>query len=377
MEGRIMNISKSFALASLALTLSLASALTVASASSSSSGSSSGMEVARTASAAQQQSAQTTSALERGYRTGYSDGFQSGYADSTENAARDYSRKDDYKRGDRAYAASYGPLEDYRDGYRQGFQVGYNAGYEHRGFDSTVPSGLSRTQGAADNTADNGKDPVDVSNSDNVNPASSSSSPSSSSNTADNSASAGINNASSGPIIIPANTVMRVELLTALSSDASQRGDTFQARVIEPAEYQGATIDGRVTRVKRAGKIKGASELQLSIEQIHLADNRSANLSGQVIEVVYPNGTGTTQVDPEGGVKGRDKTKDDVSTIGASTGVGAIIGAIAGGGKGAAIGAAIGGAIGTGRVLTSSGGDIRLDRGQQLRIRTASETRVQ
>jgi hypothetical protein len=376
MEGCIMNISKNFALASLALTLTLAFALTVASASSSSSSRNTDARTIHTAAIAQQ-TAQSTGALERGYRTGYSDGFQSGYADSTDNAARDYSNKNDYRRADRAYAPAYGTLEDYKDGYRQGFQVGYNAGFEHRGFDSTVPSGLSRTQNAPDNS----NEPADADNNNNnasVNQTAGNSSSSSNSQTnADNSAGAVVNTTPSGPITIPPETVMRVELLTNLSSDVSQRGDRFQARVIEPQEFQGATIDGRVTRVKRAGKIKGASELQLSIEQIRLTDNRWANMSGQVTEVVYPNGTGTGTVDEEGGVRGKDKTKDDVSTIGASTGVGAIIGAIAGGGKGAAIGAAIGGAIGTGRVLTSSGGDIRLQRGQQLRIRTSGETHIQ
>jgi outer membrane lipoprotein SlyB len=76
-------------------------------------------------------------------------------------------------------------------------------------------------------------------------------------------------------------------------------------------------------------------------------------------------------------VKGRDSTKDDVSKVGAATGVGAIIGAIVGGGKGAAIGAAIGGAAGTGGVLSRRGKDIYLERGQQLKIRTSNETRIQ
>ena len=83
------------------------------------------------------------------------------------------------------------------------------------------------------------------------------------------------------------------------------------------------------------------------------------------------------EVDNEGGVRGKSTTKDDVSKVGASTGIGAIIGAIAGGGKGAAIGAAIGGSIGTAGVLTQRGKDLRLPQGQLLRIRTATETRIQ
>ncbi|HEY0003298.1 MAG TPA: hypothetical protein VGB17_00710 [Pyrinomonadaceae bacterium] len=316
----------------------------------------------------QQNGQASNSALQRGYRTGYSDGYQAGFRDSAENGARDYRNKDEYQRADRAYAAAYGPLEDYRDGYQQGFESGYNTGYERRSFDSTVPENISRrgTTGPQVNSSNNGQNNSSDNEQDNSGSTSSSNSDSSS-----------VANYPGGSLVIPSDTVMLVELLTSLSSDSSQRGDRFQARVIEPGEYAGAVIDGRVTRVKRAGKLKGTSELQLSFEQIRMPDNRSASFSAQVIEVIQAGGSGVGEVDQEGGVKGKDKTKDDISTVGASTGIGAIIGAIAGGGKGAAIGAAIGGAIGTGRVLTSSGGNIYLPNGQQLRIRTANEARIQ
>src|SRR3954462_10476540 len=74
----------------------------------------------------------STSALERGWRTGYSDGFQAGYGDSAENAPRDFKAKEDYQRADRDYVATYGPMEDYRDGYQQGFEVGYASGHDRR-----------------------------------------------------------------------------------------------------------------------------------------------------------------------------------------------------------------------------------------------------
>jgi hypothetical protein len=117
----------------------------------------------------------------------------------------------------------------------------------------------------------------------------------------------------------------------------------------------------------------------LAFETIRTVDNRTSSMSALVIEVVD---TGQADdeagsVDSEGGVKGKDSTKDDISKVGASTGIGAIIGAIAGGGKGAAIGAAIGGSLGTAGVLSSRGKDLRLARGQQLRIRAATETRIQ
>jgi hypothetical protein len=311
---------------------------------------------------------QSVGALERGYRTGYSDGYQAGYRDTADGAARNYQNKDEYQRADRAYATSYGALEDYRDGYQQGFEAGYDTGYERRGFNSTIPANISRrgtvniqTDGATTSspTINNGSSSGSSTNSGNNNVGSSS---------------------SNGPIntgnvsFIPADTVLRVELLTNLSTDATQRGDRFEARVVEPADFQGAMIEGHVTRVKRPGKIKGNAELQLTFDKISL-NNRWTNFKAQVIEVVDSGGDdGIGDVDEEGGVKGKDKTKDDVAKVGASAGVGAIIGAIFGGGKGAAIGAAIGGAAGTGGVLTSRGKDIQLNHGQHLRIRTSSET---
>jgi hypothetical protein len=310
---------------------------------------------------------QSVGALERGYRTGYSDGYQAGFRDFADKAARDYRNKEEYQRADRAYAATYGALEDYRDGYQQGFEAGYGTGYDRRDFNSTIPQNISR-RGTVDIQAD-GSSTSSANNSPNI----SGNVGGSSTSNSRNSGIISTGNAS----FIPANTVLTVELLTNLSTYSTQRGDRFEARVLDPTDYQGAMIEGHVTRVKKPGKIKGNAELQLTFDKISL-NGRWTELRAQVIEVIDNMGSGSGdvgEVDEEGGVKGRDKTKDDVAKIGSSAGVGAIIGAIFGGGKGAAIGAAIGGAVGTGGVLTSRGKDIILDHGQHIRIRTASETR--
>jgi hypothetical protein len=313
--------------------------------------------------ASQGQSTETvqSSALERGYRTGYSDGFSAGSRDLADHAARDYRSNQDYQHADRSYNEAWGTIEDYRDGYQQGFEGGYNAGYEQRPFDSSIPNSLSRrgtndsgVSSAPDNSTQNG------------------------SGNSGQSSSGQNSGTVSGPLSIPRDSILTVELESSLSTDASQRGDRFQARVVEPREFAGAMVDGRVTRVKRAGKVKGTAELQLSFEAIHLPDGSTTGFNAEVVELIdmgSRDGGGT--VDSEGGVKGRSSTKDDVSRVGASTGIGAIIGAVVGGGKGAAIGAAIGGGVGAGSVLTKRGQDIRLDRGQQIKIRTATDTRVQ
>jgi hypothetical protein len=316
------------------------------------------------ASASQDQTTQTgqTTALERGYRTGYSDGFSSGSQDLADHFARDFRNKEDYQKGDRAFNEAWGTIEDYRDGYQQGFEAGYNAGYDRRPFESSIPSGLARrgtTEPSTTNPSQNNSqaDPGQTPNGQMSGPSTAT---------------------STGPLLIPRDSILLVELDSGLSTDASQRGDRFTAHVIEPREFAGATVEGRVTSVKRAGKVKGTAELQLSFESIHTSDGRTTGLNAEVVELI-DNGrrddSGT--VDSEGGVKGRSSTKDDVSKVGASTGIGAIIGAVVGGGKGAAIGAAIGAGVGTGSVLSGRGHEVRLERGQQMKIRTATETRLQ
>ncbi|HKZ81470.1 MAG TPA: hypothetical protein VJ124_24590 [Pyrinomonadaceae bacterium] len=299
-----------------------------------------------------------STALERGYRTGYSDGYNAGYKDIADSAPRDYQSKDEYQRADRSYNEVWGPLEDYRDGYQQGFETGYAAGYDRQPFNSSLPGGLRRRTDVSNTTVSSNTTPDD----DQIN------------RTGAPVAQPAVN----APGFIPRDTILLVELLSSLSSDASQRGDRFQARVVEPRDWNSAILEGRVISVKRAGKVKGVAELQLAFDVIRLPDNRASNFSADVVEVLEMSGTDNVgTVDPEGGVKGRDSTKDDVSKVGAATGIGAIIGAIAGGGKGAAIGAAIGAGVGTGGVLSKRGKDIRLERGQQLRIRTATDTRLQ
>lgn len=325
----------------------------------------------------QQQSApQSIGALERGYRTGYSDGYQAGYSDSTQNAARDYRNKDEYRRADRAYNSSYGALEDYRDGYQQGFEKGYDAGFDRRAFDSTIPANIAR-RGTDDSQNSNSR--VNVTASGNTSSTSANTSISGNTGINDNNTSSSSSNVpvtTGNGNYIPRDTVLRIELLTNLSTEASQRGDRFQARVVEPSEFQGAMIEGHISHVKRPGKVKGNAELQLTFDQISLNGNWTA-FKAQVIEVI-DNGTsqGVGKVDTEGGVEGKSRTKDDIAKVGAAAGIGAIIGGILGGGSGAAIGAAIGGGTATGGVLTTRGKDIRLEHGQNLRIRTSTETRL-
>ena len=293
------------------------------------------------------------SAIMRGYRTGYSDGYQAGVNDLANNAARDFRNKTEYERGDRAYNSNYGPLAEFRDGYQQGFEVGYGAGFDRKPFDSSIPPDLRRrTEDSTVNyPIDQNKSPDPVSQQP--------------------------QRSQTVVLTIPRDTIMRVELLGNLSTDASQKGDQFQARVIEPKEYEGATIEGRVVSVKRAGRARSTAQLQLSFDEIKFTDGHTSKMSAQVIEVIRNGGEGVGKVDSEGGVQGTNSTKGDVQKVGAAAGIGALIGAITGGGVGAAVGATIGAGVGTAGVLSQRGSDIQLYRGQQLRIRTAGDVAAQ
>lgn len=310
--------------------------------------------------AAAQNQQPAVTALMRGYRTGYSDGYQAGVGDKNANGPKEFRNKSDYDRADRAYSANWGPLEEYRDGYRQGFEIGYSSGYDRKPFDSTVPPDIRRR--TEDNAVQN---PIDQ-------------------NKAPGNNTSNTSNTNNGPgdqpatNVIPRDTIMRVELMNELSTELSQQGDRFQARVVEPAQYDGAILDGHIAQIKRPGKAKGTAQLQLAFDQIKFPAGQSAKIAAQVIEVIPNGGTqGVGKVDSEGGVQGQSSTKSDAGKVGTAAGIGAVLGLIFGGGSGAAVGAGIGAGVGTAGVLTSRGKDIRLTQGQQLRIRTAGDVEVQ
>lgn len=303
-------------------------------------------------------------AIERGYRTGYSDGFQSGWGDQLKRTNSDYRSKEDYGRADRAYINAYGSLEDYRDGYQQGFEVGYDAGYNRRGFDSEIPPGGITRRGATprETAESNGGIRGGVST-DSTNESVSQTR---------GTTGGQVGNGGSAP----SDIFLLVELQNRLSTDVSQRGDRFEAQVVEPQEYAGATVSGQLADVRRPGKATGTALLQMSFDRIRMPGGDWQDFNAQVVEVIPSSpDSNVGEVDPEGGVRGKGSTKEDAVKVGASAGIGAIIGGIAGGGKGAGIGAVIGGAAGTAGVMSQRGKDIRLEPGQQLRIRTASRTR--
>jgi hypothetical protein len=323
------------------------------------------------------QSVEANAALQRGYRTGYSDGYMAGYRDTIDSVAKDYSRHNDYGKAERAFKEEYGAVEDYRYGYKQGFESGYDTGYERRSFESSLPKGLKirgsiQTEPAV-NTTDGGS--LEASTDTEAGTSDSDQLVSAVPQT-DPDADTKFQAAGNAVYLIPRDTELVLELDQDLNTKTSREGEKFTARIVSPSEIAGAIVEGHITKVRKAGRLKRRSELLLSFDRILLTNDRWSNISAQLIEVVPIKGDNVRRVDNEGTAVGKSSMKSDAKKVGGATGAGLVVGAIAGGPVGAAVGAGVGAAFGVGAVVIDRGNHIRLNRNQQLRIRTAYETQI-
>ncbi len=318
-------------------------------------------------------------AIQRGYRTGYSDGYMSGYRDSIESSAKNHAKHGEYSKADRAFSKDYGTLEDYRDGYQQGFETGYNVGFDKRSFDATLPIDLKKRGVVAVNTKIE-KPVIKETVAETKNDVPSNVSENVSNNQPpvlqERPIETTYNQNDDAIIVIPVDTELIVELIDDLSTERNREGDKFTARIVSPTEISGAIIEGRVGKIVKPGRIKRRSEMVLSFDRIVLNQARWSNLNAILTEVLPVKGDNVKRVDPEGTVEGKSSIKDDSIKVGAATGTGLVIGAVAGGPVGAAVGASVGAAFGVGAVVIERGKHIRLNKAQQLRIKTAYETQI-
>ncbi len=314
-------------------------------------------------------------ALQRGYRTGYSDGYMAGYRDTIDSLAKSVTRHDDYTKSDRAFNKDYGTIEDYRDGYQQGFETGYDTGFEKRSFDGTLPNDLKKrgiistetqTTTAVPN-ANVAENPPIIPQT----PTTSEPIPATIENT-----NTGYQSGNNAIIIIPRDTELMLELQEDLSTERNRAGEKFTAKIVSPSEIAGATIEGRIAKVTQPGRIKRRSEMSLSFDRIILSGTRWSNFGATLTEVMPVKGDNVKVVDSEGTAIGKSSFKSDSIKVGGATSAGLVVGAVVGGPVGAAVGAGVGAAFGVGAVVIERGKHVRLNRNQQLRIKTAYETQI-
>ena len=327
---------------------------------------------------AQTNSQDTMFALQRGYRTGYSDGYMAGYRDTIDSVSRNYARHAEYTKADRAYNKEYGAIVDYKDGYKQGFESGYDTGFERRSFEASLPKNLDRRGGGvmvgdrnvagntSPQTSTQTQEPIRIEQND----------PKTTTDTQPASYNASYQGNPNVIVVIPRETELIIELQEDLNTEQSREGEKFTARIVAPAEIAGAMVEGRVSKILKPGRIKRRSEMLLSFDRIILNDNRWSNFSAQLTEVMAVKGDNIKRVDNEGTAIGQSSIKSDLVKVGATTGTGALIGGIVGGPVGLAVGASVGAAFGVGAVVIERGKHVRLNRNQQVRIKTAYETQI-
>lgn len=155
----------------------------------------------------------------------------------------------------------------------------------------------------------------------------------------------------SPPLTIRPGTILNVLISQGLSSDHSQVGDVFSARLAHPVIVNGIvvaqrsqTVVGRVMEVKKAGRVSGISRLGIKLTALTAVDGQTVPIESQLL--VHQGSTSVLR---------------DSSAVAGITGLGAAIGAVSEGGNGAAIGAGIGAVTGTIGVLLTRGRPTLID----------------
>jgi len=167
------------------------------------------------------------------------------------------------------------------------------------------------------------------------------------------------------PIVIPAGTLITVNLLTKVGSKVSHAGDRFEASLAEPIVAgekvvipKGASASGTVTTAHAAGRFKGGATLDLALDTlaIHGVPRRIQ-----------------TAISAE---QSKGKGKRTAGMVGGGAAGGALIGGLAGGGKGAGIGALVGAGAGTLSSAFTGNRDITLPAETVVSFKLTSDIKV-
>lgn len=173
--------------------------------------------------------------------------------------------------------------------------------------------------------------------------------------------------------IVPSGLMINGILENEINTKNSKNYDRFRMTIQSPEQFRGATIEGYVSGVGRAGKVKGQSSVTFNFEKITIGKGQTYDLAGNLLAIKDHEGK-TVKVDNEGTAKGNSKTKKTVKRGGIGAGIGAVVGGILGGAAGAAAGAAIGGAAGAGSAAVENE-DIKLKKGSTITLQTSSPNR--
>ena len=169
-----------------------------------------------------------------------------------------------------------------------------------------------------------------------------------------------------GTLTLPAGTILLIRINDYLSTDHNRIGDQFTAVLDYPVVVNGWVVArrgqvllGQVKEVRKAGRIKGTSELGVELTDLTVVDGHQV----PILTELWKGSAGTSH-------------GQDAAMIGTATGLGALIGAAADWGTGAAIGAGAGAAAGIGAVLLTRGHPTVLEPEEQLSFRLVDPVRI-
>lgn len=165
--------------------------------------------------------------------------------------------------------------------------------------------------------------------------------------------------------LVPVGTDLKIRINDTLSSKDSRVGDRFTATVIDPDRFDEARVNGHISSIRKSGKVKGRTSMNLAFDSIELRDGRRGVLRGYVTRVY---GDDSGRADNEGGVESGSRTNQTIKRTGIAAAAGAIIGGIAGGGKGAAIGLIVGGAGGAGSLAVQGSKELKIESGTEMLV---------
>ncbi|MFN7917225.1 MAG: hypothetical protein U0Q55_17915 [Vicinamibacterales bacterium] len=163
-------------------------------------------------------------------------------------------------------------------------------------------------------------------------------------------------------VTIPAGTPLAVVLDSAISSESSKVDQPVSGKLSANVEVDGAVVlpagsavNGVVTEVYRAGKVKGRAELSFRFTELtRTGDSEKYAFKAPAITRVA-----------------EATKKNDAVKVGGGAVGGAIVGGLIGGKKGAAVGTAAGAGAGGAAVMATRGEEVRLSQGTKVSVKLA------
>jgi hypothetical protein len=168
-------------------------------------------------------------------------------------------------------------------------------------------------------------------------------------------------------VVLPASSVLGLQVETPLSSERTQIEDRVEARVTRDVTAEGrvaipsgSRVLGSVTLVERGGKMKERARLGVRFHTLVLANGREVPLRTETVVR-----------------EGDSPSNESARKIGGAAIGGAILGAIMGGGKGAMVGSAVGAAGGSAAVMAGDRNAATLPAGTVVSVRLSAPATIE